>query len=53
MTSDLTMQDVCDYCYHKKENHMPFHNARTDCDFPDCHCQGFENQISKSKYQDT
>jgi len=26
-----------------RENHMlDVHNGRTDCDFPDCNCHGFE-----------
>ena len=30
----MAMQDVCNYCHHKRENHMPYlHNGRTDCDF--------------------
>ena len=41
----MAMQDVCNYCHHKRENHMPYlHNGRTDCDFPDCDCRGFENR---------
>ena len=41
----MAMQDVCNYCHHKRENHMPYlHNGRTDCDFPDCDCYGFENR---------
>lgn len=41
----MAMQEVCTYCHHKRENHMPdLHNGRTECDFPDCNCQGFENR---------
>lgn len=39
----MNMQDVCSQCHHKRENHMlDLHNGRTDCDFPDCSCHGFE-----------
>jgi len=41
----MAVQDVCTYCHHKRENRMPdLHNGRTDCDFPDCNCHGFENR---------
>jgi hypothetical protein len=39
----MNMQDVCTYRNHKRENHTPdLHNGRTDFDFPNCNCHGFE-----------
>jgi hypothetical protein len=43
----MAKQDACTHCHHKRENHMAvLHDGRTDCDFPDCNCHGFENRKS-------
>lgn len=51
----MAMQEVCSYCHHKKENHMPdLHNGRTDCDFPDCDFTSLKREkIEVSNYDST
>jgi hemerythrin-like domain-containing protein len=45
VTSDIAMLDACNYCHHKRENHMLFHNVMTQCDFPESNCQIFEADL--------
>ena len=41
----MSIEDVCTYCHHKRESHMPdLHNGSTECDFPGCKCHGFEEK---------